>query len=75
MGCIKSRDEAKYLSLFQEPVLWTGIYKDRTQTKRLEKIQKQSTTLQTIIKLLSKVLKMINLKKNLTILRSWKMEQ
>ncbi|WP_374463792.1 nuclear transport factor 2 family protein [Chryseobacterium sp.] len=37
MGCIKSRDEAKYLSLFQEPVLWTGIYKDRTQAKRLEK--------------------------------------
>lgn len=37
MECIKTRDEAQYLSLFQEPVLWTGIYKDRTQVKRSEK--------------------------------------
>lgn len=37
MECIKTGNEAKYLSLFQEPVLWTGIYKDRTQAKRLEK--------------------------------------
>lgn len=37
MQSIKTRDEAKYASLFQEPVLWTGIYNDRTQAKRLEK--------------------------------------
>ncbi|ASE60456.1 nuclear transport factor 2 family protein [Chryseobacterium indologenes] len=37
MECIKTKDETRYLSLFQEPVLWTGIYKDRTQAKRLEK--------------------------------------
>ncbi|CAH0163098.1 nuclear transport factor 2 family protein [Chryseobacterium sp. Bi04] len=37
MTCIKTRDEVKYLSLFQEPVLWTGIYKERSQAKRLEK--------------------------------------
>ncbi|OCA76867.1 hypothetical protein BBH99_11790 [Chryseobacterium contaminans] len=37
MESIKTRNEAQYLSLFQEPVLWTGIYKDRTQAKRLEK--------------------------------------
>ncbi|MGC5743948.1 DUF4440 domain-containing protein [Chryseobacterium sp. NFX27] len=37
MQCIKTRDEAKFVSLFQDPVLWTGIYKDRTQAKRLEK--------------------------------------
>ncbi|MCS4302038.1 nuclear transport factor 2 family protein [Chryseobacterium sp. BIGb0232] len=37
MESIKTRNEPKYLSLFQEPVLWTGIYKDRTQAKRLEK--------------------------------------
>ncbi|ASK28587.1 hypothetical protein CEY12_00015 [Chryseobacterium sp. T16E-39] len=37
MGCIKTGDEVKYLSLFQEPVLWTGVYADRTQVKRLEK--------------------------------------
>ncbi|MCT2408914.1 nuclear transport factor 2 family protein [Chryseobacterium antibioticum] len=37
MQCIKTRDEVKFASLFQEPVLWTGIYNDRTQAKRLEK--------------------------------------
>lgn len=37
MESIKTRNETQYLSLFQEPVLWTGIYKDRTQAKRLEK--------------------------------------
>lgn len=37
MESIKTRNEIQYLSLFQEPVLWTGIYKDRTQAKRLEK--------------------------------------
>ena len=37
MQCIKTRDEAKFISLFQEPVLWTGIYKDGTQAKRMEK--------------------------------------
>ncbi|MBT2623359.1 nuclear transport factor 2 family protein [Chryseobacterium sp. ISL-6] len=37
MECIKNRNEEKFLSLFQEPVLWTGIYTDRTQAKRLEK--------------------------------------
>ncbi|REC46451.1 nuclear transport factor 2 family protein [Chryseobacterium pennipullorum] len=37
MESIKTRNEAQYLSLFQEPVLWTGIYRDRTHAKRLEK--------------------------------------
>lgn len=37
MQCIRTRDEARFSSLFQEPVLWTGIYTDRTQAKRLEK--------------------------------------
>ena len=37
MNCIKTRDEAKFVSLFQEPVLWTGMYTERTQAKRLEK--------------------------------------
>lgn len=37
MACIKTKDEAKYLSLFQEPVLWIGIYKERSQEKRKEK--------------------------------------
>ncbi|MEY8759225.1 nuclear transport factor 2 family protein [Chryseobacterium tongliaoense] len=37
MSCIKTGDEAKYLSLFQEPVLWTGIYTERTHAKSLEK--------------------------------------
>ncbi|MDR2235192.1 MAG: nuclear transport factor 2 family protein [Chryseobacterium sp.] len=37
MESLKTRNEAKFLSLFQEPVLWTGIYKDRSQAKRLEK--------------------------------------
>ncbi|MBK1895896.1 nuclear transport factor 2 family protein [Chryseobacterium paridis] len=37
MSCIKTGDEVKYLSLFQDPVQWTGVYVDRTQVKRLEK--------------------------------------
>ncbi|WP_172277726.1 nuclear transport factor 2 family protein [Chryseobacterium sp. LAM-KRS1] len=37
MTSIKTRDESKFLSLFQEPVLWTGTYSERTQLKRLEK--------------------------------------
>jgi ketosteroid isomerase-like protein len=37
MGCIKSRDEAKFLSLFQDPVLWTGTFTARTHAKLLEK--------------------------------------
>ncbi|EJL72703.1 Cif family virulence factor [Chryseobacterium populi] len=37
MGCIKTRDEAKFISLFQEPVLWKGIFTERTHAKRLEK--------------------------------------
>lgn len=37
MGCIKTRDEAKFVSLFQQPVLWTGIFTERTQEKRLTK--------------------------------------
>lgn len=37
MNCIKTRDEAKFVSLFQEPVLWTGVYTERTYKKVLEK--------------------------------------
>ncbi|MCJ7935508.1 MAG: nuclear transport factor 2 family protein [Chryseobacterium sp.] len=37
MRCITTRNEAQFLSLFQEPVLWTGIYTERSQAKRLEK--------------------------------------
>lgn len=33
MNCIKSRDEVKFVSLFHEPVLWTGVYTDRTYKK------------------------------------------
>jgi len=33
MNCIKTRDEAKFVSLFQDPVIWTGVYTDRTFKK------------------------------------------
>ncbi|WP_415326622.1 nuclear transport factor 2 family protein [Chryseobacterium sp. MMS23-Vi53] len=43
MGCIKTRDEAKFVSLFQEPVLWTGMFTERTHAKRLEKNPKATS--------------------------------
>ena len=38
MKCITTKDSAKFHSLFhKEPVVWVGVYKDKTQHKRLEK--------------------------------------
>jgi hypothetical protein len=65
MMCIKTRDEAKFVSLFQDPVLWTGVYTDRTYKKVVTEYPDEKFILQIIIKPSLKVLKTINRKKNL----------
>jgi hypothetical protein len=50
---------------FSGSVLWTGIYKDRTYKKVVTEYPDEKFILQIIIKPSLKVLKTINLKKNL----------
>ena len=38
MRCIGTKDSVKFYSLFHsDPIVWVGVYKDKTQQKRLEK--------------------------------------
>lgn len=38
MKCITTKDSVKFYSLFHnDPIVWVGVYKDKTQQKRLEK--------------------------------------
>ncbi|GAA5090456.1 hypothetical protein GCM10023210_16570 [Chryseobacterium ginsengisoli] len=43
MGSIKTRNDVIFMSLFQEPVLWTGMFTERTQARRLEKNPKATS--------------------------------